>query len=96
MIMKTASNQNEKTNKAKRKWLVALLVLTVLIGGIAIVCVLSKKGPIFELGLIRSETMILMLVFLLVLPLSGLAARVALAVGVVPEAMASCIFHRTG
>ena len=52
MIMKTASNQ---TNKAKKKWLIALLVLTVLIGGIAILCVLSKKGPIFELGLVRSE-----------------------------------------
>ena len=66
MIMKTASNQ---TNKAKKKWLIALLVLTVLIGGIAILCVLSKKGPIFELGLVRSETMVLMLAFLLVLPL---------------------------
>ena len=66
MIMKTPSNQ---TNKAKKKWLIALLVLTVLIGGIAILCVLSKKGPIFELGLVRSETMVLMLAFLLILPL---------------------------
>ena len=62
-------NAAKKKNRNRKIALVIFLVLAILICGIAIVGVLAKEGEIFEMGLVRSETMGMMLIFLGLLPI---------------------------
>ena len=79
--MRTVENiNNRKKSTAKRNGLILLLILTVLTGGIVIAGVLTKEGEIFEMGLIRSDTMLILLVLLLILPLMLLMLAVLLMV----------------
>ena len=67
--MKKMNNRINRKSKVRRICLLSLLILAVLVGVFGIIGVLTSKGDLFELGLIRSETMGLLLVFLLALPL---------------------------
>ena len=67
--MRTTNNQTNKNRKACKIFLLSLLILSVLVGVFGIISILTSQGDLFDLGLVRSETMGLLLVFLLALPL---------------------------
>ena len=67
--MRKNNKQINKVGKARKICLLSLLILAILVGVFGIIGVLTSEGDLFELGLIRSETMGLLLVFLLALPL---------------------------
>ncbi len=61
--------KSKPKNRIKKILPVSLLVLAILAVGVASAGILTKDGEFFELGLIRSETVGFLVVFLLLLPL---------------------------
>ena len=69
MRMTANEIKEKKKNKTRKARLAWLLVASLLVGGLAITALLTTEGELFELGLVRTETTGLMLLFLLCLPL---------------------------